>query len=87
MNAATIPAQLLTSTLDDARDQLAAAQAVDIHDHTAVVGSQAALAAILRRVLWTLDELDDEPDVAAQVTAEDGVRSIGIPYQRSAVAA
>ncbi|MEU1433969.1 hypothetical protein ABZ438_07710 [Streptomyces sp. NPDC005786] len=81
-----ISPQLLAAATRDARNQLAAAAAVDINDHTAVVGSQEALAVALRRVLWTLGELD-EPDVAAQVAAEDGYRSIGIPIQRTAVAA
>lgn len=79
---ATISAHLLASAVSEARAQPAAAQAVDINDHTAVIRSQAALAAALRRVLWTIGELD-EPDVADQVAAEDGVRHIGVPYQRS----
>lgn len=75
-------AQMLTAAVGAARNQLAAAEAVDVNDHDAVIRSQAALTAILRRVLWTLNELDAEPDVAAQVAAEDGVWRIGIPVQR-----
>ncbi|WP_030917486.1 hypothetical protein [Streptomyces sp. NRRL B-24720] len=84
MSTATrISPALSAAAFDDARTLLATAQATDIDDHVAVVASHEALAGILRRVLWTVDELDDEPDVAAQVAMEDGVRSIGVPYQRT----
>ena len=46
---------LLADAVADAKAQLAKSEATDIDDHTQVVGSQAALTATLRRVLWVLD--------------------------------
>lgn len=83
----TLTANLQAAAFADARAQLATAKRVDLNDALAVIRSQAALAAILGRVLRTLDAEDDAADVAAQVAAEDGVRSIGVPYQRGSVAA
>lgn len=73
----------LAGALADARSLLADARGTDIDDHVAVVASHEALAEIVRRVLWVFDAEDDVPDVAAQVAMEDGVRIIGVPYQRS----
>lgn len=86
--SATVTERLLASALADARAQLAAAEAVDVNDELGVITSQTGLAVALRRVLWVLNaEDDDTADVADQVAAEDGVRHIGVPYQRGAVAA
>lgn len=86
MNVSTVP--YLAAALSDARTQVAAAETVDLNDDLAVIASQAALAVSLRRVLWVLNEDDDEPDVAAQVAAEDGVtRPVYVRYQRGPVAA
>ncbi|MGW3825721.1 hypothetical protein ACWEAF_26295 [Streptomyces sp. NPDC005071] len=74
---------LLAGALANARTQLAADATTDINDDLAVIRSNASLADALRRVLWVFDAEDDEPDVAAQVAMEDGVRSIGVPYQRT----
>ncbi|MEU8829425.1 hypothetical protein [Streptomyces sp900116325] len=73
----------LAGALADARSLLADARGTNIDDHVAVVASHEALAGIVRRVLWVCDA-EDEPDVAEQVAMEDGVRSIGVPYQRAA---
>lgn len=82
--SATVTERLLTSALADARAQLAAAEAVDVNDELGVITSQTGLTVALRRVLWVLNaEDDDTVDVADQVAAEDGVRHIGVPYQRS----
>lgn len=79
--------RLLDATLADARTQLVAAQATDITDHLAVIRSHAALTAIVARLLWTL-EPDGDPDVAAQVDAEDGVsRPVYVRFNRERVAA
>ncbi|MGW2594836.1 hypothetical protein ACWCXC_31850 [Streptomyces sp. NPDC001515] len=83
MSTASANALLLTAALDNARTELAEAETVDITDDLALVASHAAVTDALRRVLWALNELDDEPDVAAQVAAEDGVRHIGAPVQRN----
>ncbi|MEU8623232.1 hypothetical protein [Streptomyces sp. NPDC048669] len=86
--SATVTERLLASALADARAQLAAAEAVDVNDELGVITSQTGLAVALRRVLWVLNaEDDDTADVADQVAAEDGVRHIGVPYQRGSVAA
>ncbi|MFJ6566547.1 hypothetical protein ACIQNU_03950 [Streptomyces sp. NPDC091292] len=77
MTAPTSPrlldAALLDAALADAREQLASAQTTSIHDHVALIRSHTALKSSLDRILWTLDAENDEPDVAAQVDAEDGV--------------
>ncbi|MFB6776560.1 hypothetical protein ACFCX0_03815 [Streptomyces sp. NPDC056352] len=74
---------LIAAALADARAQLATADGTDIGDDLALASSWAGLAVTFRRVLWVLNaEDDDTPDVAAQVAAEDGVPSIGVPYQR-----
>jgi hypothetical protein len=52
---------------------------VNLDDDLAVIASQAGLTVALSRVLWVLT---DEDDVAAQVAGEDGVRIIGVPFQR-----
>lgn len=85
--SATVSPILLAAALTDARTQLAAAQDVDIDNHIAVIASQSSLKATLRRILWTLG-VDDEPDVATQVDAEDGVtRPAYVRYHRDEVAA
>lgn len=83
---------LLTDAISQARTAAATAETVDLDDRLAVIRSNAALAVVVRRVLWTLDydgiTEDDEPDVAAQVDAEDGVqRPIIVRYQHPAVTA
>jgi hypothetical protein len=71
----TLASRLLDGAVDAARDALDAAKSVDIHDHTAVITSQAQMTAVLERLLWAMpDSLDNEPDIAAQVAAEDGIR-------------
>jgi hypothetical protein len=69
--------RLLATALADARTQLAAAEVTDINDDLAVIRSQAGLAVALRRVLWVLNAEDDD---TADVAAEGGVPSIGVPY-------
>lgn len=81
---ATTPERLLAAALANARAELAAADTIDVSDDLAVIKSQASLTVALRRVLWVLNaEDDDTADVADQVAAEDGVRHIGIPVQRT----
>jgi hypothetical protein len=46
---------LLADTVADAERILAAADRADIHNHTDMVASQAALTVALRRVLWVLE--------------------------------
>lgn len=57
MTAPTVvaPSSLLADTIADAKTQLAAADHADIHNHTDMVASQAALKFALRRVLWVLE--------------------------------
>ncbi|MFD3520485.1 hypothetical protein [Streptomyces sp. NPDC058653] len=83
---------LLTDAISHARTAATAAETVDLDNRLAVISSHETLRAELRRVLWTLDHdgltEDDEPDVAAQVDREDGVRRpVIVRYQRPAVAA
>lgn len=84
-------AQSLADAVEYAYEQLAIADALDFKDGAAVASSVGGLAAALRWVLRTLDEDMDSRDRAAdvpnEVAAEDGVRSIGVPYQRGAEAA
>ncbi|MFJ2110538.1 hypothetical protein ACIOEX_01195 [Streptomyces sp. NPDC087850] len=85
--SATLSSRLLDAAVSDARSVLASAQATDIHNNLDVIRSHATLTATLERVLWTLGA-EDEPDVAAQVDAEDGVsRPVFVRYQRDEVAA
>ncbi|KOG78757.1 hypothetical protein ACZ90_11825 [Streptomyces albus subsp. albus] len=84
-------AESLADAVEYAKGQLAIADNVNYGDPGAVAYSQGGLAATLRRVLWALGEEEDFRDRAAEVpnevAAEDGVRSIGIPFQRKQVAA
>ncbi|MFJ6239831.1 hypothetical protein ACIQH0_37895 [Streptomyces griseus] len=87
----TISDRLVAAAVADAYEQLRVADDLNLNDHNAVIASQASLAAILRRVLWTIGEDQDTRDraaeVADEVAAEDGVHSIGVPFQRGPVAA
>ncbi|WP_030755506.1 hypothetical protein [Streptomyces sp. NRRL F-5135] len=83
MSTAVSP-HLLDDTLAAARSVLATAQATNLNDDLALASSHASLKAMLERVLWTLDADEDEPDVAAQVDAEDGVtRPVYVRYMRA----
>lgn len=76
-----LSSRLLDAAVSDAKSVLASAQVTDVTDGVTL----AASTAMLERVLWTLD---DEPDVAAQVDAEDGVaRPVYKRYVREQVAA
>lgn len=74
---ATISDRLVAAAVADAYEQLRVADDLNLNDHNAVIASQASLAAILRRVLWTIDEAEDTRDRAAdvphQVAVEDAV--------------
>ncbi|MFJ3084648.1 hypothetical protein ACIPJG_33530 [Streptomyces halstedii] len=82
-----VSSRLLAAAVHEAHTQLDTAHALDVSDALAVVRSQASLAAALRWVLWALDEewtaADTAADIPNQVAAEDGVRTIGVPYQRT----
>ncbi|WP_097930979.1 MULTISPECIES: hypothetical protein [unclassified Streptomyces] len=73
----TITDRLVAAAVADAYAQLRIADDLNLKDHKAVIASQASLAAILRRVLWTIDEAEDTRDRAAgvphQVAVEDAV--------------
>lgn len=78
---------LLDAAIAEARERVAVARTVNLNDDLAVIRSHAALAATLERVLWNLTP-DDDPDVAAQVDAEDGVsRPVYVRYNRPQVVA
>lgn len=81
----------LAAAIEDATTALRAAETVNIHDDLAILGSHTHLIGALSRLLWNLDETEDTQDraarIPAQVAAEDGVRWIGVPYQRGPVAA
>ncbi|MEU0355700.1 hypothetical protein [Streptomyces cyaneofuscatus] len=84
-------AQSLADAIEYAHEQLVIADNVDFKDAGSIAYSQGGLAATLRRILWVLGEDTDSRDRAAdvpnEVAAEDGVRSIGVPYQRGTEAA
>ncbi|MFC9987804.1 hypothetical protein ACFXKV_10070 [Streptomyces globisporus] len=84
-------AKSLADAIDYAREVLASADSLDLNDPLAVIRSQASLDSTLRWILRALDEdvdsRDRAADVADEVAAEDGVRSIGVPIQRGPVAA
>ncbi|WP_405506470.1 hypothetical protein OG323_06485 [Streptomyces cyaneofuscatus] len=81
-------ARVRADAVEAAHDALAKSAVVDPEDHSAVVRSQAGLAAALSWVLRAIDEDADSRDRAAdvpnEVAAEDGYRFVGVPYQRSA---
>ncbi|MFD6656841.1 hypothetical protein ACFWEB_17075 [Streptomyces parvus] len=83
--------QLLADAIEYAKEQLVVADNVDFKDAGSIAYSQGGLAATLRRLLWVLGEEDDSrdraADVADEVAAEDGVRSISVPFKRGPVAA
>ncbi|MFE9850252.1 hypothetical protein ACFYPN_15780 [Streptomyces sp. NPDC005576] len=87
----TFATRLLTTAIEDAATVLRTAEALDVNDDLALVRSHTHLTSMLSRLLWVLDEDQDSVDLAAdvpnEVAAEDGVRSIGVPYQRGPVAA
>jgi hypothetical protein len=60
-------------------------------DDLAISASHGKLEAALRRFLVAVEDANETAEAAAripaQVAAEDGVRRIGIPYQRGSVAA
>ncbi|MFD3999925.1 hypothetical protein [Streptomyces rubiginosohelvolus] len=70
--------QLLADAIEYAKEQLVVADNVDFKDPGSIAYSQGGLAATLRRLLWVLGE---------EVAAEDGVRSISVPFKRGPVAA
>lgn len=85
-------ARVRADAVGAAHDALAESASVDPEDHSAVVRSQAGLAAALSWVLRTLDEDADSRDRAAdvpnEVAAEDGYRRfVGAPVQRDRAAA
>ncbi|WP_405461510.1 hypothetical protein OG786_29050 [Streptomyces sp. NBC_00101] len=87
----TINSRLLASAIKDATTALRTAEDIDVSDDLALARSHATLTAELSRLLWALDDANETAEAAArvpaQVAAEDGVRWIGVPYQRESVAA
>ncbi|WP_432077753.1 hypothetical protein [Streptomyces sp. YPW6] len=84
-------AALLDDAIKYAHEQLVVADNVDFKDAGSIAYSQGGLAATLRRLLWVLGEEEDSRDraavVADEVAAEDGLRSISVPFKRGQVAA